>query len=289
MEGEKRRDYRKWDELIPDTLALIFNKLSLPDKLTVIPMVCKAWAKAVQRPYCWQDIDIDEWTAKCQPHKLVQMLWLLLPRSRGSLQKFHVSCVNNDQAFDFIAQHAGSLQTLTLRRSKISDSIVEKVAGKFPALTSLDLSYCCEIGARALEAIGNNCKLLAALSWNMDPHNTTVKTSHAQEACAIAKTMPKLKKLDLAYVGLNTESILLILSSCPELESLDLSGCRGVHLDNKFLREKYPKLEVQVTSDSEYDYNPWAWGCGCCISEDSDDEGHGEAYTEYLLDLGFNP
>jgi len=104
MEREKRHDYRKWDELIPDALALIFNKLSLQDKLRVIPSVCKAWAKAVQGPYCWQEIDIDEWSTKCQPHELVQMLWLLLPRSGGLLQKLHVSCVNNDQAFNFIAQ-----------------------------------------------------------------------------------------------------------------------------------------------------------------------------------------
>lgn len=144
--------------------------------------------------------------------------------------------------FAFVS--AGFLQSLMLRRSSISDSIVEQLAGKFSRVTSLDLSYCCCISTRALEAIGKNCKLLSSLSWNMHPLGSAYKPSHAEEAHAIAQTMPKLKQLELAYLRINKDSVLEILSGCPNLEFLDLRGCWDVHLDKKTLEKRHPKLAV---------------------------------------------
>ncbi|KAK9757618.1 hypothetical protein RND81_01G174400 [Saponaria officinalis] len=244
MGEEEGSEYRQWDEMIPDALGIIFKKLNLEDILTLIPRVCKTWGKAVQGPYCWQEIDIDEWSTVCQPDHVERMLRLLISRSSGSLRKLNVSRVNDDQIFAFIAEHAGSLQSLILRRSEISDSIVEQVAGKLSTLTYLDLSYCCQIGTQAIEAVGKNCKLLSSFCWNMHPLGVAYKPSHVDEAHAIAHTMPKLKQLELAYLRINDESVLEILSGCPKLESLDLRGCWDVHLDKKFLKEKHPKLEV---------------------------------------------
>ena len=105
MELEEESETRQWDELIPDALGLIFKKLPLEDILTVIPRVCKAWGQAVQGPYCWQEIDIDdEWSIDCASEKLDRMLRLLITRSSGSLRKLRVSCVNNDDTFAFIAE-----------------------------------------------------------------------------------------------------------------------------------------------------------------------------------------
>ncbi|KAK4257831.1 hypothetical protein QN277_007367 [Acacia crassicarpa] len=84
-------EFRIWDELIPDALKLVFRNLSLLEKLTVIPRVCKSWAKAVAGPYCWQEIDIEDWSNRCQPHQLDPMLRLLITRSSGSLRKLSVS------------------------------------------------------------------------------------------------------------------------------------------------------------------------------------------------------
>lgn len=67
-------DLRCWDELIADALGLIFRKLSLEEILTVIPRVCKSWKRAVMGPYCWQDIDIQEWSQSSQPEKVENML-----------------------------------------------------------------------------------------------------------------------------------------------------------------------------------------------------------------------
>lgn len=111
-------------------------------------------------------------------------------------------------------------------------------------ITFLDVSYCGKIGARALEAIGKNCKLLVGLCRNLHPLDTAGKPLQDDEAYAIASTMPKLKHLEVAYHLISTTSVLKILSSCPELGFLDLRGCWDVKLDDQFLKDKFPKLKV---------------------------------------------
>lgn len=101
---EEDSDFRQWDELIPDALGLIFSKLSLQEILTVIPRVCKSWAKVVIGPYCWQEIDIEEWSNRCRPHLLDRMLRMLITRSSGSLRKLTVRGVPDDLLFSFIAE-----------------------------------------------------------------------------------------------------------------------------------------------------------------------------------------
>lgn len=100
---EESGDFRKWDELIPDALGLIFKNLSLLEVLTVIPRVCKSWGRAVMGPYCWQEIDIEEWSRNSKPEVVDQMLRLLVTRSCGSLRKLTVSGLATDQSILFIA------------------------------------------------------------------------------------------------------------------------------------------------------------------------------------------
>ncbi|KAJ8772080.1 hypothetical protein K2173_027257 [Erythroxylum novogranatense] len=278
---EDQSVYRRWDELIPDALGLIFANLSLQEKLTVVPRVCKSWCRAVSGPYCWQEIDIDEWSKSCKPDYIDRMLRMLIMRSSGSLHKLCVSGLYSDASFTFLAEHTGSLQTLRLTRSEISDSIVEQISGRLSTVTFLDLSYCGKIGARAFEAIGKHCKLLVGLCRNMYPLMDGDK-SQEDEANAIATTMPKLKRLEIAYLRISTDGVLKILSGCPELEYLDLRGCWEVELDISFLMEKFPKLktlgplvmdfyEMDWDSDSS-EYLPWEFVTGDDGEYNDDDD-----------------
>ncbi|KAK4795894.1 hypothetical protein SAY86_028220 [Trapa natans] len=174
------------------------------------------------------------------------MLQMLIKRSGGSLRKltvFGLGLKNND-IFSFIAENAGSLETLRLPCSEISDLVIEQTAWRLSMVTFLDLSYCNKIGAGALLIIGKNCKMLSALCRNMAPMNSLSKSSSEDEAHAIASSMPRLKRLEIAYQFINTESLLQILSSCSDLEFVDLRGCWSVILSPHFLKERYPKLTV---------------------------------------------
>ncbi|KAK8479647.1 hypothetical protein V6N11_034249 [Hibiscus sabdariffa] len=240
---ESSGEFRCWDELIPDALGLIFKNLSLQETLTVVPRVCKSWRRVASGPYCWQDVDIQQWSQQCRPDTLDRMVQMLITRSSGSLRKLCVTGLANDQSFSFIADNAKSLQTLRLPRSEISDSIVERVAGRLSSVTFLDLSYCRNIGAPALEAIGKHCKLLMGLRRTMHPLEVIDKVSQDDEAFAIAATMPKLKQLEVAYLLISTEGVLKVLENCPELELLDVRGCWNVKLDDNFIK-KFSRLKV---------------------------------------------
>lgn len=259
---EDGSEYRCWDELIPDALGLIFRKLSLQEILTVVPRVCKSWGRAVSGPYCWQEIDIEEWSQKHKPSHLDRMLRILITRSCGSLRELTATGIPND-ILPFIAEHAGSLKALRMPRSEISDSIVEQVAGRLSTITFLDVSYCTKISVPALEAIGKHCKLLLGLCRNMELSTQADKLQHEDEALAIAATMPKLKHLEMAYhLLISTESVLKILSSCPDLEFMNLTGCWDVKLDSNFLKEKFPKVKVLGPHLLEYyDMNDWGDYC----------------------------
>lgn len=152
---------------------------------------------------------------------------------------------------------AKSLRTLRLPRSEINDSIVEMAAGMLSTITCLDLSYCINIGAKALEALGKHCKFLTSLRRIMHPLEVINKLSQDDEALAIAATMPRLKHLEIAYLLVSTESVIEILKNCKQLELLDLRGCWNVYLDEKFVK-KFTKLKVigPLVVDC-YDMNGW--------------------------------
>ncbi|KAK4430560.1 F-box protein FBW2 [Sesamum alatum] len=253
-------DFRKWDELIPDALGLIFKNLSLLEVLTVVPRVCKSWGRAVIGPYCWQEIDIEKWSTNQKPEIVDRMLRLLIPRSSGSLRKLSVSGLAGDESFFFVANHAQSLHTLRLQRSKVNDSMMERAAGMLSTITLLDLSYCINIGAPALEAIGKNCKSLTSLRRVMHPVEVIDKLSQDDEALAISATMPRLKHLEITYLLVDTSSVVEILKNCNQLELLDVRGCWNVSLDEEFMK-RFPRLKVIGPLVEDYcDMNRWD-GC----------------------------
>lgn len=247
-------EFRRWDELLPDALGQIFHNLSLEEILTVVPRVCKSWAKVVNGPYCWQEIDIEDWSNLAKPQDVDRMLQMLITFSCGSLQKLCVSNVSSE-SFTYIVENAPALKSLLLPRNDMIDTIVEQVAPKLTAITSLNLSYSRKLGVRALESIGKHCKSLTWFHWNIHPAEMHDRTSLEDEAHVIAMSMPNLKHLGIAYLLVNTGSVLEILYNCPFLECLDLRGCWNVKLDENFVKEKFPKLKIlgpDVQDDFEY-------------------------------------
>ncbi|KAB2023734.1 hypothetical protein ES319_D06G039100v1 [Gossypium barbadense] len=241
---EEQSEFQHWDELLPDVLGLIFTNLPIQELLTVISCVCKSWSKVVTGPHCWQYIDLDERSCRRLSHQLDRMLRMLITRSNGSLRSLHVSGLQNDSIFSFITENVGSLQVLRLPRSLISDSIVKQTAQRLSTVTFLDLSYCHKIGAQAIEAIGKHCKHLVVLCRNMYSPDSVGKVEAEDEANAIASTMPRLKQLEFAYRCISTECVLNLLSCCPQLVHLKIDEFLSEKLDHKFLKEKYPKLEI---------------------------------------------
>ena len=118
----------------------------------------------------------------------------------------------------------------------------------------------------------------------MHPLDVVNKVSQDDEAYAIARSMPKLKHLELAYLLITTNGVLDILSACKDLEYLDMRGCWEVKLDEKFLKEKLPCLKVVgplIYWDNSSDYSDSSG----YLSWDFMDDGGGE-YDELSDDEG---
>lgn len=155
----------------------------------------------------------------------------------------------------FLIDSGKDLHNLRLPRSEITNSIVEQVADRFSAVTFLDLSFCKTIGAPALEAFGKHCPNLTGLKRVMCPFEAIDKSSQDDEALAVASTMHKLKHLEIAYLLINTESVLKILENCPELEYLDVLGCWNVVLDEKF--KKFSRVKLVGPLEEYSETNGW--------------------------------
>lgn len=132
-------------------------------------------------------------------------------------------------------------------------------------ISTLDLSYCVEIGANALEIIGKNCKVLEVFCRNLHPSDTYDKPPEDVEAFAIASTMPNIKRLEMTYHRISDDGVHQILSFCPKLEYLDMRGCWSVTLDNMFLMQNFPNLNVLGPQVLDY-----GWDDSSDISDSSD-------------------
>ncbi|KAH1057602.1 hypothetical protein J1N35_035667 [Gossypium stocksii] len=237
---EEQSEFRHWDELLPDVLGLIFTNLPIQELLTVIPCVCKSWSKVVTGPHCWQYIDLDERSCRRLSHQLDRMLRMLITRSNGSLRSLYVSGLQNDSIFSFITENQTNCPK---------------------AFHSHFLGFeLHKIGAQAIEAIGKHCEHLVVLCRNMYSPDSAGKVEPEDEANAIASTMPRLKQLESAYRCISTECVLNLLSCCPQLVHLKIDEFLSEKLDRKFLKEKYPKLEILLLylvilfeSDESYD------------------------------------
>jgi hypothetical protein len=159
---------------------------------------------------------------------------------------------------------------LEIPRSEISDSVVEAVAPRLSNVTFLDISSCTKIGARALEAFGRHCRSLVGLRRVMHPIDLADKVCQHDEAHAIARSMPRLRHLEMGYMLVATEAVLEILEQCSELKFLDLRGCWAV--DDRFLRERHPGLRVlgpRVVDDC-YENSYWE-ECSDYYSDEDED------------------
>ncbi|KAF6154622.1 hypothetical protein GIB67_020129 [Kingdonia uniflora] len=254
---EENGEIRPWDEMIPEALELIFNELSLREKLNVIPIVCKPWGKVVAERV-WKDIDIIDWGKSRNHEDRDRMLQMLINRSTSSLRELcatryfpslQTSKLIQRVYLHFIFTSAGNLETLWLPRGQMTTSIVEQVAWKLSTVTNMDLSYC-EILPPALEAIGRNCKSLKELHRVMYPPSYGIYygiyVNSEEETHAIATTMTKLRHLELSYMFLSSECTHEILLSCLELEFFDVRGCYEADFDEELLK-KYSEISVLRT------------------------------------------
>ena len=94
----------KWESLNPEILALIFTRLSAEERVGVLPLVCKSFAACVHGPYCWAEIDIDQWCRKMDRtgFQVDSAVRKLVRRTRGTVRRLSAFKVG-DPGFAYVA------------------------------------------------------------------------------------------------------------------------------------------------------------------------------------------
>ncbi|XVF12774.1 hypothetical protein REPUB_Repub08aG0148500 [Reevesia pubescens] len=198
----------RWEDLNPKILALILVRILAKERVATASLVCKSWMACVLGPFCWVDIDIQEW---CRYHYLGAeyvnfTVRKLVCRNRGMFYRlfafglgdvgfaFAANCLNvrtylihlSENTYDrlwlelvnfitrnrflaFVFSIGKHLNVLEILMSEVNDKIVEKFVESLTNLIALDISYCLKITQVGIETLGKNCKSLSQLKRNMPP------------------------------------------------------------------------------------------------------------------------
>ena len=92
-------------------------------------------------------------------------------------------------------------------------------SGKFPLLTSLDLSWCNNITETGITELVRGCPQITNLNftrcdWVTDASVTTLSSEFT-----------RMTELHLALCNITDASVLALLNGCPKLNTLNLDGC----------------------------------------------------------------
>ncbi|XP_050203623.1 F-box protein FBW2-like [Mercurialis annua] len=258
----------RWEELNPEILALILVRIPAEERVGHVSLVCKSWLACVYGPYCWSEIDIQQWCRRQfrSADRVDSAVRKLIKRSRGAFRLLSAHKLG-DAGFAFAANCGKYLKVLQIPMSEVTDKIVEKHAASLLHLTVLDITYCLKITSKGIEALGKNCKSLIHLRRNMPPPEWerpaqgNASRSNDIEAMAIANIMPGLQHLELGFGTFGDSGLDAILTECKALSHLDIRGCWNVRLEGD-LEDRCTKLR--------FFNGPWIDDYGS--SNDSDGE-----------------
>lgn len=233
-----------WAGLIGEALAEVFSRLPFEDRMTTVPLVCKAWKEASLDPACWRNVDmngwfqgkVDEdywWEFECES-EVEFYIRKVVDRSHGQLIELHtMHCT--DASIEHVAENCPSLTELSMPNSLlVTDKSAAKLAARCPKLEKLDVSDCYNISNQAMEAFGRSCTSLAWLGRNMLKMNQmSAETSGPEpggdeEAIVMSKHMGKLKHLEMKRTSLSDLGLAHLAKGCGQLETLNLACCSAL-------------------------------------------------------------
>ncbi|XP_065866625.1 F-box protein FBW2-like [Euphorbia lathyris] len=219
----------RWEDLNPDILAFILVRISIEERVGLVSLVCKNWLACVSGPYCWSEINIQDWCQKQDRsiEDVDRVAIKLMKCNRGSFGLLSATKLGN-RGFLYAANWGTNLKVLKIPMSEVTDKMVERHTNSLVNLSVLDISFCLNITSKGIAEFGNNCKALIDLRRNW--RYAIFKKVDNSEAMAIANTMSGLKKLEMCCGSFTKLGLQAILTNCTGLSQLNIEGCWNVIL-----------------------------------------------------------
>lgn len=150
-----------------------------------------------------------------------------LSRNCTKLEELGLQCCINitDNGLSSLAQGCHSIQILEISKCvKVGDTGVTKIAETCSLLKILNLSDCLKIGNKAVMSLAEGCKSLEVL---MIGGCRLVSDEAIQTVASVCG--PRVRILQLEWcTNISNDSVLSVLSLCPQLENLNIACCDKV-------------------------------------------------------------
>ncbi|CAH8352834.1 unnamed protein product [Eruca vesicaria subsp. sativa] len=244
-----------WTDLPPECLLDIFSRLSIGQRRSGPTLVCKTWTNLCQDPSLKTILDLEAeflsspdsiyWWSPEFERKVNSTIRSVVDQSEGRLKEIRVRHCT-DQSLSHVAQRCPNLEVLGVTYSpKVTVESMRKIASNYTKLKELDISCSYEISGQCIEIVGTNCKSIHTLKRNLMPnseiarlfmhctyvHGLCFETSGNIDVFAIRSYMSQLKHLELRFSTVTDKALPFLCKGCPNLEYLDLVGCRYLTSD----------------------------------------------------------
>ncbi|KAK9268297.1 hypothetical protein L1049_010740 [Liquidambar formosana] len=110
----------RWEGLSPEILALIFVRIPADQMVREVPLVCRSWFAAVAGPYCWTDINVEQWCRRCNSTDVIDSaVRKLVRRSKCTFRRLSAYKLGN-AGFAFVANCGRCLKVLQIPMSVVT-------------------------------------------------------------------------------------------------------------------------------------------------------------------------
>ncbi|KAJ4967242.1 hypothetical protein NE237_019091 [Protea cynaroides] len=250
---------RKWEELNPDCLAMVFQRVGLESLIFDVPLVCKPWYKASLDPQSWRNLHfpelntdnpeemgttifpvnqglpysrftrrfIDEFSISKDVFSFTDLIRFVIDRSCKAAVKLVLPRTCSFRALHYVAHGCPALKILDLSAVLPYDHVPELVC-KLKDLEHLILGLNPLYFRKILTQISLNCRNFVGLGFG----------GYISKRCAssIVTLVPQIKYLMLKHAIIRRENLKIILEGCKELELLDLRGYFDFEADDEVLK-----------------------------------------------------
>ncbi|XP_074589822.1 F-box/LRR-repeat protein At3g48880-like [Curcuma longa] len=247
--GRENPNGRRWEDLSPELLVTIFQRLGVADLIAGVPFVCSSWRAATLDPLCWLELDFREWirifqqigvSPSCDLRSVFShILRFAVARSRHLLKCIYFPSFVFDEDLFNVATSCPRLEYFDFPNG---DSAME--AELFcNSITRLKFLRGMKVNERFIEfdvlQHVNQCCVhltdLGVFSHGMD----------ARMASIICESLPSIRKLEITDPAISSQAIIVFLDGLKELEHFDISGYKNSPITDVILK-KASRLKIFI-------------------------------------------
>ncbi|XP_074288386.1 putative F-box protein At4g05475 [Silene latifolia] len=271
-----KTQFPNWLELLEDIWVLIFSKVLTIEIIENVQKVCMLFRRICKQPVTFRTINMTVPSGRSYvnlPRSLDNMTRYAIDSSAGGLidiyLEYRPAYSYSDiplRTLTYISERCKNLKHLRLGYLyTLTDERLIEAVKRLPMLEEIQMIRC-PFSYKTVEAIGHACPSLTSFGLNglccKVPDNMCNNEYYMssdkyyicnERALAIAKSMPKLRHVQLIGNSMNNEGLKAILDRCPHLISLDLRSCFHVDLSGDFDR-RLANTHLLYPNDSTADY-----------------------------------